>query len=112
MRLENKTAIITGGASGFGKGIVEKFTKEGANVIIADINYELAKELEDSIGKNAFAIKVDVSKKNEVNSMINQSVEHFSEVNILVQNAAIGMKPQPLLETSEELFDKLYAINV
>ncbi len=39
MRLDNKTAIITGGASGFGKGIVEKFTKEGANVVIADINY-------------------------------------------------------------------------
>ena len=112
MRLNNKTAIVTGGASGFGKGIVEKFIKEGANVVIADINYDLAKELEDSIGNNAFAVKVDVSKKNDVDNMINQSVEHFSEVNILVQNAAIGMKPQPLLETSEELFDKLFAINV
>ena len=60
MRLNNKTAIVTGGASGFGKGIVEKFIKEGANVVIADINYDLAKELEDSIGKNAFAVKVDV----------------------------------------------------
>ena len=59
MRLNNKTAIVTGGASGFGKGIVEKFVKEGANVVIADINYDLAKELENSIGKNAFAVKVD-----------------------------------------------------
>ena len=112
MRLNNKTAIVTGGASGFGKGIVEKFIKEGANVVIADINYDLAKELEDSIGTNAFAVKVDVSKKNDVDNMIKRSVEHFSEVNILIQNAAIGMKPQPLLETSEELFDKLFAINV
>ena len=112
MRLNNKTAIVTGGASGFGKGIVEKFIKEGANVVIADINYDLAKELVDSIGKNAFAVKVDVSKKNDVDNMISLSLEHFSEVNILVQNAAIGMKPQPLLETSEELFDKLFAINV
>ena len=63
MRLNNKTAIVTGGASGFGKGIVEKFVKEGANVVIADINYDTAKELENSIGKNAFAVKVDVSKK-------------------------------------------------
>ncbi len=45
------------------KGIVEKFIKEGANVVIADINYDLAKELEESIGKNAFAVKADVSKK-------------------------------------------------
>ena len=62
MRLNNKTAIVTGGASGFGKGIVEKFIKEGANVVIADINYDLAKELEDSIGKNAFAVNVESQK--------------------------------------------------
>ena len=49
MRLSNKTAIVTGGASGFGKGIVEKFIEEGANVVIADINYDSAKELEESI---------------------------------------------------------------
>ena len=70
MRLNNKTAIVTGGASGFGKGIVEKFIKEGANVVIADINYDLAKELEDSIGNNAFAVKVDVSKKNDVDNIV------------------------------------------
>ena len=89
MRLNNKTAIVTGGASGFGKGVVEKFTKEGANVVIADINYDSAKELADLLGKNSYAIKVDVSKKNEVDKMVNQSEERFSEVNILVQNAAI-----------------------
>ena len=71
MRLNNKTAIVTGGASGFGKGIVEKFIEEGANVVIADIKYDSAKELADSLGKNAYAIKVDVSKKNEVDNMIN-----------------------------------------
>ncbi len=112
MRLKNKTAIITGGASGFGKGIVEKFVKEGAKVAIADVNYDAAKELQRSIGDNAIAINVDVSKKNEVDNMIEDTIKHFSEVNILVQNAAIGMKPQSLLETSEELFDKLFAVNV
>ena len=112
MRLKNKVAIITGGASGFGKGIVEKFVKEGAKVVIADINYDSAKELQNVIGDRAIAVNVDVSKKNEVDDMIEKTVKHFSEVNILVQNAAIGMKPQPLLDTSEELFDRLFAVNV
>ena len=112
MRLKNKVAIITGGASGFGKGIVEKFVKEGAKVVIADINYDSAKELQKVIGDSAIALNVDVSKKNEVDNMIKETVKHFSEVNILVQNAAIGMKPQSLLDTSEELFDRLFAVNV
>lgn len=112
MRLKNKVAIITGGASGFGKGIVEKFVKEGAKVVIADINYDSAKELQNVIGDRAIAVNVDVSKKNEVDDMIEKTVKHFSEVNILVQNAAIGMKPQSLLDTSEELFDRLFAVNV
>ena len=112
MRLKNKVAIITGGASGFGKGIVEKFVKEGAKVVIVDINYDSAKELQRVIGDSAIALNVDVSKKNEVDNMIEETVKHFSEVNILVQNAAIGMKPQSLLDTSEELFDRLFAVNV
>ena len=112
MRLKNKTAIVTGGASGFGKGIVEKFVKEGAKVVIADVNYDSAKELQSNLGDNTIAVNVDVSKKNEVDKMIDETIKNFSEINILVQNAAIGMKPQPLLETSEELFDKLFAVNV
>ena len=112
MRLENKVAVITGGASGFGRGIVEKFINEGAKVVIADIDYDKAKELEGSIGPNSLAVKVDVSIKSDIKNMFKETLKHFSEVNILVQNAAIGMKPQPLLETSEELFDKLFSINV
>ncbi len=112
MRLKDKIVIVTGGASGFGKGIVEKFIQEGAKVAIADINYEAAKELQNTIGENALAIKVDVSKKDEVNKMVEDTVQKFSKVDILIQNAAIGMQPQPLLDTSEDLFDKLFAINV
>ena len=112
MRLKNKIAIVTGGASGFGKGIVEKFIQEGAKVVIADINFKAAKELQSDIGSNSIAVEVDVSNKNQVNNLIAETIEHFSQINILVQNAAIGMKPQPLLETSEELFDKLFSINV
>ena len=112
MRLKNKIAIVTGGASGFGKGIVKKFISEGAKVVIADLNYQSAKELQSSIGSNSIAVKVDVSNKNEVDAMIKETVKHFAQINILVQNAAIGMKPQSILDTDENLFDKLFSINV
>ncbi|MBF96668.1 MAG: 4-formylbenzenesulfonate dehydrogenase TsaC1/TsaC2 [Alphaproteobacteria bacterium MarineAlpha9_Bin4] len=112
MRLENKVAIITGGASGFGKGIVNKFINEGAKVLIADINYESAKELEEKLGKNASALKVDVTKTLDVENMIKEVISRFSKVDILIQNAAIGMKPRPLVESSEDLFDKLFDTNV
>ena len=61
MKLKNKSAIITGGASGFGAGIVRKFIKEGAKVVIADLNIDLATELADEMGENAIAVPVDVS---------------------------------------------------
>ncbi len=112
MRFDNKVVIVTGGASGFGKGIVEKFINEGAKVLIADINYESATELSDELGKNAEALKVDVSKALDVENMIKETVLKFSKIDILVQNAAIGMKPRMLIDSSEELFDNLFKINV
>ena len=112
MRLQNKVAIVTGGASGFGKGIVEKFINEGAKVVIADINYESAKVLESKLGSNSLAIKVDVSKGADVENMIKNTVKKFSTIDILIQNAAIGMKPKPITESSEALFNKLFDTNV
>jgi 3-oxoacyl-[acyl-carrier protein] reductase len=108
MRLKNKIAIVTGGASGFGKGIVEKFIEQGAKVVIADLNIELAEEVAKQFGDEAIAVKVDVSKKEEVDNLMKETLNNFSRIDILVQNAAIGMKPQALVDTSEELFDKLF----
>ena len=112
MRFDNKVVIVTGGASGFGKGIVEKFITEGAKVLIADINYESARDYANNLGKNAIALKVDVSKALDVENMIKETVLKFSKIDILVQNAAIGMKPRMLIDSSEELFDNLFRINV
>ena len=112
MRLDGKVAIVTGGASGFGKGIVKKFLNEGAKVVIADINYESAKSSADTFGNSALALKVDVSKEIDVKNMIKKVLLKFSKIDILVQNAAIGMKPKLLIDTSEELFDNLFRINV
>ena len=113
MKLDNKVAIVTGGASGFGKGIVEKFVKEGAKVVVADTNYELALKLANKYSPEKFlSIKIDISKKEDVQRMLNETISYFGKLDILVQNAAIGMKPTPLVDTSEDLFDKIFNINV
>ena len=115
MRLKNKVAIVTGGASGFGEGIVKRFAKEGAQVIVADINLDGAEKVTSEInddGGNAIAFSVDVSDSQQTKDMIERACEAFGKLDILVQNAAIGMRPTPLIETSEEEFDTLFNINV
>ena len=112
MRLKEKVAIITGGASGFGRGIVERFINEGAKVVIADINLELANKVADGLGDNCIAVEVNVSNALDIEKMIDETIKSFSKIDILVQNAAIGMKPQALVDTSIELYDKLFNTNV
>ena len=115
MRLKNKVAIVTGGASGFGEGIVKRFAKEGAHVLVADINIEGAEKVASEINKdggNAIACRVDVSDSQQTKEMIDRSCEAFGKLDILIQNAASGMRPTPLVETSEEDFDTLFNVNV
>ena len=115
MRLKNKVAIVTGGASGFGEGIVKRFAKEGAHVLVADINIEGAEKVASEVNKdggNAIACRVDVSDSQQTKEMIDRSCEAFGKLDILIQNAAIGMRPTPLVETSEEEFDTLFNVNV
>ena len=114
MRLKNKVAIVTGGASGFGEGISRRFSKEGAQVVVADINIEGAEKVASEINKNggnAIAFGVDVSDSSQTKEMMDRSCEAFGKLDILIQNAAIGMKPTPLVETTEEEFDTLFKIN-
>tara|TARA_Y100001935_G_scaffold167876_1_gene138311 strand:+ start:1580 stop:2332 length:753 start_codon:yes stop_codon:yes gene_type:complete len=111
MRLFNKVAIVTGGASGFGKGIVEKFVKEGSKVMIADINEADASNLAGKLGENVESVRIDVSSAKDIQAMIQETETKFGSIDILIQNAAIGMQPRKLIDTSEELFDKLFNIN-
>ena len=92
MRFENKVVIVTGGASGFGRGIAEKYISEGAKVIIADIDIESSEDLVEKLGKNATAVKVDVSKTLDVENMIKQAVLKYSRIDILVQNAKTDLE--------------------
>lgn len=111
MRLEGKTAIVTGGASGFGAGIVRKFVQEGARVMIADINGEGAEALSTEIGSAAMAQQVDVSNGDSVSAMAAQAIMTYGKLDILVNNAGVTHLPTPLDEVSEDDFDRVLAIN-
>ena len=109
-RLSGKTAIVTGGASGFGAGIVRKFVAEGARVMIADINGDGAAALAKELG--AIAHKVDVSNDASVNDMAGTAIARFGRLDILVNNAGVSHMPAPLDEISEADFDRVVAINI
>lgn len=109
-RLTGKTVIVTGGASGFGAGIVRKFAAEGARVLIADINIEAAEALAKELG--AKAVEVDVSKDDSVNAMAATALMAFGGLDILVNNAGISHQPAPLDDISEADFDRVVAVNM
>ena len=112
MRLEGKVAIVTGGASGFGRGIAEAFAREGAKVLIADIATEKAAKVAERIGEAAALVTADVSQKVDADRMIAAAVKRFGGLDILVNNAGITHKNQSLLTVTEAEFDRIYAVNV
>ncbi|WP_062220877.1 glucose 1-dehydrogenase [Aureimonas sp. D3] len=112
MRLSGKTAIVTGGGSGFGEGIVRKFAVEGAKVILMDRDMAAARRVADEIGESVVAIEGDVSRLQSFEAALDLGKRRFGAVDILVNNAGVGQSPTPLEDVSEELFDKLAAVNM
>ncbi|MGC3940226.1 SDR family oxidoreductase [Roseobacter sp. EG26] len=112
MRLTGKTAIVTGGASGFGAGIVRKFTSEGARVMIADLNREGAQSLVEQMGDHAIACHVDVANGDSVGAMVAQAMKEWGHIDILINNAGITHLPAAMEEVTEEDFDQVLAVNV
>ena len=111
MRLQGKTAIVTGGASGFGAGIARKFVSEGARVMVADVNADGARALCEELGEAAIAQPVDVSDAGSVNDMAQAAFEAFAKLDILINNAGISHQPGPLETISEADFDRVLAVN-
>ncbi len=111
MRLEGKSAIVTGGASGFGAGIARKFVAEGARVMVADINGEAAVACAADLGAGAIAHTVDVADSISVEAMADEAMEAFGRVDILVNNAGITHLPTPLEDVAEEDFDRVMGVN-
>jgi 3-oxoacyl-[acyl-carrier protein] reductase len=112
MRLKDKVAIVTGGGSGFGAGIVRKFVAEGAQVIVADLNLDAALDVAAAAGPAARALRVDVSNAVDVRTMMEAAELHFGQLDILVNNAGLGHKPQPLEGLPEDEFDRVAAVNM
>lgn len=112
MRLSGKTAIVTGGGSGFGEGIVRKFIIEGAKVILMDRDMAAACRVADEIGDAVVAIEGDVSRLQSFEAALDLGKTRFGAVDILVNNAGVGQSPTPLEDVSEELFDRLAAVNM
>jgi 3-oxoacyl-[acyl-carrier protein] reductase len=111
-QLENKVAIVTGAGSGFGEGIARLYAQEGAKVVIADINVDAATRVAAEIGSAALALEVDVARRDQVDALVQRCQRHFGTVDIIVNNAAITHKNQPMLDVDEAMFDRLFDVNV
>ena len=112
---ENKVALITGAARGIGKAIAKKFAENGYNVVINYVSAKtdiktLTKEFED-LGVKVLLVKADVSNKEEAEGLVNQTIEKFGKIDVLVNNAGIT-KDNLLMRMSEEDFEKVLDINL
>lgn len=110
MRLDGKVAIITGGGSGFGKGMAERFAAEGAKVLVADLNADAAGDVAKAI--NGKAIKTDVANAADVKAMFDTAISSFGKVDILINNAGVTHLPAPMESVSEDDFDRVVGVNM
>jgi 3-oxoacyl-[acyl-carrier protein] reductase len=109
MRLKDRTAIVTGGGSGFGAGIARRFAEAGAAVMVADVNRAAAEAIAAETG--GLAWEVDVSLDGSVGAMAAEALRLWGRVDILVNNAGITHLPKPMEDVTEEEFDRVLAVN-
>ena len=114
-RLEDKVAIITGGATGMGRAASLLFAREGAKVVVADRNVPEGRKtvaLVGEMGGDALFVETDVSKSALVSDMVEQTVQRFGKLDVLVNNAGILIRTPPLAEVSELVWDLTLNTNI
>jgi NAD(P)-dependent dehydrogenase (short-subunit alcohol dehydrogenase family) len=111
--LTGKVAIVTGGASGLGEGLVRRFAAEGAKVLIGDVDSDSGKALASELGDSALFVEADVADFEQVGRLVSRAVEHFGGLNVLVNNAGVsGTMHRRFLDDDLADFHKVMAINV
>lgn len=114
MRLEGKVAVVTGAASGMGKAIAELYAKEGAKVVVSDLNIEGAEAVTAGIranGGEAIAVKTNVADLNDIHTMIDTAVNEYGTLDILVNNAGIMDNMAAVGDVSDEKWDLIFDVN-
>ena len=111
-KLDNKVAVITGGARGIGKQIAVTFAIEGADVVIGDV-LEMAAAAQEitNLGRSVITVKTDVSKQDEVKNLFDKTIATFKKVDILVNNAGIPGRTT-LMEMTEDTWDQIFNVNL
>ena len=109
-RLQNKVAVVTGAASGFGASIAERFAQEGARVVVVDLNLEKGQEVASRIG--GVACRCDVSSSADIEQLLQFTLAQFGRLDIVVNNAGTTHPNKPAGEVTEAEFDRLYQVNV
>jgi NAD(P)-dependent dehydrogenase (short-subunit alcohol dehydrogenase family) len=110
-KLEGKVAVVTGAGSGMGRESALLFAAEGAKVVCADVSGQ-QEAAADEIGKDAIAVRADVSRAADVQAMFAAAVDAFGHLDVVFNNAGIDSPHHPLDETDDDLFDRLVAVNL
>ena len=115
MRFDGQTAIVTGAGSGFGEAIATRFAREGARVVVADVNEENGRRVASAIageGGTARFVRTDVSRAADVKAMVDEALSAFGGLDVLVNNAGFSHRTMPLWELPEEEYERVFATNV
>lgn len=114
-RMQGKTAIITGAASGFGRSTALRFASEGAQVVVADLQAAPGQALVDQLqqqGHQALFVACDVSREDSVQALVQATVAAFGKLDVVVNNAGTTHRNKPALEVTSEEFDRMFSVNV
>ncbi len=112
MRLDGKSTLVTGAGSGFGAEIARVYAREGAKVVVMDLNGAAAEAVAAAIGPAALAAQGDVTSRADIDRAVAAALQHGGGLHVVVNNAGWSYRNQPLLDTTEDEFDRVFAINV
>jgi NAD(P)-dependent dehydrogenase (short-subunit alcohol dehydrogenase family) len=110
--LEGKVAIVTGGASGIGRGTVDRFVEEGCQVVVADVKEDRAEQITKELGPSVAFRRTDVSDLDDVQAVVDFAVEHYGRLDIMFNNAGIGSDLKNFMDIDLGQFHRVMAVNL